>query len=83
MLCENFLSFFLVEEQSPSTDIRFLMAELNCFVPVDRCLILAAGNGSRIVSLSCGIPKPLVPLCGVPLLEHVITSAREAGIGKQ
>ena len=47
---------------------------------VTQCLILAAGNGSRIASVAGGVPKPLVPLCGVPLLEHVMTSAREAGI---
>jgi len=47
---------------------------------VDQCLILAAGNGSRIASVASGVPKPLVPLCGVPLLEHVMTSSREAGI---
>jgi 1L-myo-inositol 1-phosphate cytidylyltransferase len=47
---------------------------------VTQCLILAAGNGSRIASVSEGAPKPLVPVCGVPLLEHVMTSAREAGI---
>ena len=47
---------------------------------VTQCLILAAGNGSRIASLAAGVPKPLVPVCGVPLLEHVMTSAREAGI---
>ncbi len=47
---------------------------------VDQCLILAAGNGSRIASLSGGVPKPLVPLCGVPLLEHVILSSQQAGI---
>jgi len=46
---------------------------------VSQCLILAAGNGSRIASLSGGIPKPLVPFRGVPLLEHVMTSAQEAG----
>jgi choline kinase len=49
---------------------------------ISQCLILAAGNGSRIASLSGDNPKPLVPLRGVPLLEHVITSAREAGISK-
>jgi choline kinase len=48
--------------------------------PVNQCLILAAGNGSRIASVAGGVPKPLVPLCGVPLLEHVMTSSREAGI---
>jgi choline kinase len=47
---------------------------------VNECLILAAGNGSRIASVSGGAPKPLVPLRGIPLLEHVITSCREAGI---
>ena len=47
---------------------------------VNECLILAAGNGSRIASVSGGVPKPLVPLHGVPLLEHVMTSCREAGI---
>ena len=47
---------------------------------VNECLILAAGNGSRIASVSGGVPKPLVPLRGIPLLEHIITSCQEAGI---
>jgi len=47
---------------------------------VTECLILAAGKGSRIASLAAGVPKPLVPVCGVPLLEHVMRSCSEAGI---
>jgi choline kinase len=47
---------------------------------VNQCLILAAGNGSRIAPVSRGVPKPLVPLRGIPLLEHVMTSCQEAGI---
>jgi len=47
---------------------------------VIECLILAAGNGSRIASLSGGSPKPLVPLMGVPLLEHILLSSKAAGI---
>jgi len=47
---------------------------------VHECLILAAGNGSRIASVAAGVPKPLVPLRGIPLLEHVMTSCQEAGI---
>src|SRR4029077_219953 len=49
---------------------------------VNQCLILAAGNGSRIASVSRGVPKPLVPLCGEPLLEHVMMSSLQAGIEK-
>ena len=41
-----------------------------------------AGNGSRIASVSRGVPKPLVPLCGAPLLEHVMMSSEQAGIEK-
>src|ERR1700760_4002520 len=49
---------------------------------VHECLILAAGNGSRIMSASGGFPKPLVQLHGRSLLEHVILDAREAGIDR-
>ena len=45
-------------------------------------LILAAGNGSRLAACSGELPKPLVPLHGKPLLEHVMSAAREAGIEK-
>ncbi|WP_433968558.1 NTP transferase domain-containing protein [Tunturiibacter gelidiferens] len=47
---------------------------------VNHCLILAAGNGSRLIKASGGSPKPLVQLHGKPLLEHVILGAHEAGI---
>jgi choline kinase len=43
-------------------------------------LILAAGNGSRLAACSGESPKPLVPFHGKPLLEHVMSGCREAGI---
>jgi choline kinase len=52
----------------------------NIMETVNECLILAAGNGSRIASVCGGVPKPLVPLRGIPLLEHVMNSCQEAGI---
>lgn len=42
-----------------------------------KCLIIAAGQGSRLKSK--GKVKPLVPLLGVPLIERVIRSAIEGG----
>ncbi len=42
-----------------------------------KCLIIAAGNGSRLRQK--GDSKPLVPLLGIPLIERVIRSAMEAG----
>ncbi len=49
---------------------------------IHQCVILAAGNGSRLVSRSAGKPKPLVEVRGVPLLEHVMLAAQEAGVTK-
>ena len=42
-----------------------------------KCLIIAAGKGSRL--RLTGASKPLIPILGVPLIERVIRSAREAG----
>ena len=43
-----------------------------------KCLILAAGYGSRLRAL--GESKPLVPIGGLPLIEHVLRGAAEAGL---
>jgi NDP-sugar pyrophosphorylase family protein len=40
--------------------------------------IIAAGEGSRLESL--GVPKPLVKVAGVPLVEHVLSNFEAAGI---
>ena len=45
---------------------------------VRKCLILAAGRGSRLGKK--GVPKPLLPLLGLPLLERVILTAASAGL---
>lgn len=43
-----------------------------------KCLIIAAGEGSRLQQK--GESKPLVPILGVPLIERVIRTALEAGV---
>ena len=47
---------------------------------VRNCLILAAGNGRRLQPTSNRGPKPMAPICGTPLLEHIILSAHDAGV---
>jgi len=43
-------------------------------------VILAAGKGSRIYPFSDRMPKPLLPVCNRPLLEHQIEAMRSVGI---
>ena len=45
-------------------------------------LILAAGKGSRMWPLTKSYPKPLLPLCGSPIIEHQITALRNVGVAK-
>jgi NDP-sugar pyrophosphorylase family protein len=42
--------------------------------------IIAAGDGSRLRATGFAMPKPLVPVAGVPLIEWVIENFRAAGI---
>jgi 1L-myo-inositol 1-phosphate cytidylyltransferase / CDP-L-myo-inositol myo-inositolphosphotransferase len=48
--------------------------------PPTRCVILAAGCGSRLAG--GGGLKPLVPVLGLPLLERTIVTASEAGLSE-
>lgn len=44
-----------------------------------KALIFAAGVGSRLRPLTDAVPKALVPVGGVPLLERALTSLKDAG----
>src|SRR5260370_42676769 len=42
--------------------------------------IIAAGDGTRLRAAGFSMPKPLVPVAGVALIEWVIENFRAAGI---
>ena len=42
--------------------------------------IIAAGDGTRLRATGYAMPKPLVPVAGVPLIDWVIGNFRAAGI---
>lgn len=45
-----------------------------------RAAILAAGRGSRMGVITQHVPKPMLPVAGKPILEHIIERLAAAGI---
>lgn len=44
-----------------------------------KVVLMAGGKGTRISSIAKDIPKPMIPICGKPVLEHEIECLRKQG----
>lgn len=44
-------------------------------------MVFAAGFGTRMGALTAQRPKPLIPVAGVPLIDHALRLADQAGAG--
>jgi NDP-sugar pyrophosphorylase family protein len=49
---------------------------------VTKAMILAAGEGTRLIPLTLETPKVLLPVAGVPLIYYTLTWLRSHGIGE-
>jgi mannose-1-phosphate guanylyltransferase len=45
-----------------------------------KAMVLCAGFGTRLRPLTDAVPKPLVPLCGLPLLQFNLALLKTAGV---
>jgi dTDP-glucose pyrophosphorylase/CBS domain-containing protein len=60
------------------------LVTINDLVPEDevglQALIMAGGFGTRLRPLTDDLPKPMLPVGGRPLLEHMIEHLRDSGV---
>lgn len=45
-----------------------------------KAVILAAGRGTRLGALTESLPKPMIDVCGRPVVEHIMRGIQDAGI---
>jgi mannose-1-phosphate guanylyltransferase len=45
-----------------------------------KAVILAAGRGTRLHPITLTRPKHLVPICGKPLIDHMLKTIKRSGI---
>ena len=38
-----------------------------------KAIIMAGGFGTRLRPLTINIPKPMVSICDIPIMEHVVS----------
>ena len=47
---------------------------------LSKAIVLAAGRGTRMGGLTEELPKPMLPLAGKPMIEHILDRLRAAGV---
>ena len=45
-----------------------------------KTVIMAGGKGTRAAEIAADIPKPMIPICGKPILEHQIDCLKKNGL---
>jgi dTDP-glucose pyrophosphorylase len=49
---------------------------------IDKAVLLAAGRGTRMREMTAELPKPMLEVCGKPVLQYIVEGLRDAGVAR-
>lgn len=70
----------VVNERNAVVDLVLLSDLLAPRGRTNTMIVMAGGKGTRLGSLTQNCPKPLLPVAGKPMLEHIVERAKLDGI---
>ena len=75
------ISFFpIINKSKKVIGVYHFIDDNNLEIIKNEMLIMAGGKGKRLRPFTKKIPKPLLPVNGVPIIERIITTAKKQGI---
>lgn len=69
----------VVNESGHLTGLHVAEHLLNNNALAETLVIMAGGRGQRLMPLTADTPKPMLPVEGKPILEHIINKAKASG----
>lgn len=72
----------LLDDQGRVADVALLSDLVTQADPKLSAVVMAGGQGTRLRPLTTDVPKPMLPVGDRPVIEHIVTGLRDAGIGQ-
>ncbi len=72
----------LVDTGGRPTQIAWITDLIRNDLRPNQAIIMAGGKGKRLYPLTRDVPKPMLPIRGRPILEHIIDELRQYGVFK-
>lgn len=82
MIVNNFLHLPVVSNEGKLLGLHVAKQLQNRIDREETFVIMAGGRGKRLIPLTDTCPKPMLPLLGKPILEHLIERAKNDGFNK-
>ena len=79
MQSNSFSAIPIVDEFKHIKGLHLLNEIIGPQIRPNQMIIMAGGKGTRLLPKTENCPKPLLPLNGKPMLEHILIKAKEQG----
>jgi len=72
----------LIDKDGRVADLAMMSDFVTEAEAMPRAVVMAGGRGTRLRPLTAELPKPMLKIGNKPLMEHIITGLRDAGVNE-